>query len=430
MNTISFGLGLLIGMGFWFWQRYLMDRKLKQMLNFMPNNEPEIPLSLVSSLRRNILFIQEEKELLNNDLNHWKSLLENCPLGYLEVDGDNQLIYCNHQARDLLNIQRWQAEDLRLLLEVVRSYELDQIIEKTRNLQQPQQQEWIFYPSHDHFNTVKRSLILQAKTLPLENDKIGVYLENKQQFADLVQSKEQLISDLAHELKTPLTSIKLVAETLQSRLQHQKEGQWLEKMLQEINRLINLVKDSLELNQITNNPQENLKFTLVEIKDLILSAWLTLEPLADQKQLTIEYEGEDNLQIQGDSDRLIQVFVNILHNSIKYSPEQTTIKIETKIFAPIEKNQSILEIKIIDQGQGFNPTDLPHIFERLYRGDSSRTRQIIENQLQLTTGNHVTSGNGLGLAIVKQIIITHGGKITANNHPETGGAIIKIELPL
>jgi two-component system phosphate regulon sensor histidine kinase PhoR len=117
---------------------------------------------------------------------------------------------------------------------------------------------------------------------------------------------------------------------------------------------------------------------------------------------------------------MYQVFVNLLDNSIKYSPPQTTIQISSEV-----SHSPYLEINIIDSGPGFSSEDLPHIFERFYRGDKARYRSPVMENTSTTT----IAGSGLGLAIVRQIIIAHQGMIKAMNHSETGGAWMQIQLP-
>ncbi|MDB9459825.1 ATP-binding protein, partial [Dolichospermum circinale CS-545/17] len=148
-----------------------------------------------------------------------------------------------------------------------------------------------------------------------------------------------------------------------------------------------------------------------------------LEPIAQLKSLSISATGLENIYIKADKSRLYQVFVNLLDNSIKYSPPATTIHIETKIITVNHKQ--ILEINIIDAGIGFAISDLPHVFERFYRGDKARYRSPV-NEVNSTTG---IAGSGLGLAIVQQIVIAHGGSIQAMNHPDTGGAWIQVQFP-
>jgi two-component system, OmpR family, phosphate regulon sensor histidine kinase PhoR len=309
------------------------------------------------------------------------------------------------------------------LLELVRSYELDQLIEQTRDWQKPQVQEWVFHPACEDAKvmTELKSLFLRASSLPLPRGQVGVFLENCQPVLDLKQERDRSFSDLAHELRTPLTAIRLVVETLQGRLEPPLD-RWANRLMQEVDRLINLVQSWLELTQMEHNPTIELNLEMVEMRSLITSAWETLEPIAQRQSLTINYSGLESIQIQADKSRLYQVFINLLDNSIKYSPAGTTIDIETKIISP--DNNQILEINIIDSGVGFAVADLPHVFERFYRGDKARYRSPV-NQVSSTTG---IISSGLGLAIVQQIIFAHGGLIKAMNHPQTGGAWLQIQL--
>jgi two-component system phosphate regulon sensor histidine kinase PhoR len=306
---------------------------------------------------------------------------------------------------------------------LVRSYELDQLIEQTRDWQKPQVQEWVFHPPCEDAKvmTQLKSMFLRASTLPLPTGQVGVFLENCQPVLDIKQERDRSFSDLAHELRTPLTAIRLVVETLLTRLEPPLD-RWVNRLMQEVDRLINLVQSWLELTQIENNPTMQLNLEMVEMRSLILSAWETLEPIAQRQSLSINYTGLENIYIQADKFQLYQVFVNLLDNSIKYSPAETTIDIETNIIST--DNGQMLEINIIDSGIGFAVADLPHVFERFYRGDKARYRSPL-NEVNSTTG---IAGSGLGLAIVQQIIIAHNGAIKAMNHPETGGAWVQLQF--
>jgi two-component system phosphate regulon sensor histidine kinase PhoR len=383
-----------------------------------------IKLLLRPRLRQEIAIVNRQRQDLQQSLSTYQELLDFAPLGYLQVDEENQLLWCNQQAREILYLQRWQPGQVRLLLELVRSYELDQLIEQTRDWQKPQVQEWVFHPPCEDAKvmTQLKSMFLRASTLPLPTGQVGVFLENCQPVLDIKQERDRSFSDLAHELRTPLTAIRLVVETLLTRLEPPLD-RWVNRLMQEVDRLINLVQSWLELTQMENNPTMQLNLEMVEMRSLIASAWQTLEPIAQLQSLSIAYSGLESIKIQGDKSRLYQVFVNLLDNSIKYSPLATTIHIETKIITV--DHRQILEINIIDAGIGFAISDLPHVFERFYRGDKARYRSPV-NEVNSTTG---IAGSGLGLAIVQQIVIAHGGSIQAMNHPDTGGAWIRVQFP-
>ncbi|MBW4607499.1 MAG: PAS domain-containing sensor histidine kinase [Hassallia sp. WJT32-NPBG1] len=431
MLVLVFFLGLAIGIGFWIWQQIQLNRHLRQLLQPFTPHSSKVMLPLIPGLQHQIALVERHQQDLQQSLQTYEKLLDFAPMGYLQVDEENQLLWCNQQAREILYLQRWQPGQVRLLLELVRSYELDQLIEQTRDRSSRQIKEWVFHPSCDNAAAMLElnSLALRAYSLPLPNGQVGVFLENRQPLLDMNAARDRAFSDLAHELKTPLTSIRLVVETLQNRLESPL-NRWVNLLMQEVDRLINLVHTWLELTQIETNPAIELHPEVVEVRSLIASVWATLEPIAQQQQLTLDSSLSEKLWIKADKSRIYQVFLNLLDNSIKYSPPGTKIYVEAKI---ITKNNNYgensppqsVEINIIDSGFGFSKSDLPHVFERFYRGDTARSR---ESQPE---GNSKTviGGTGLGLAIVKQIIQAHGGSIKAMNHPETKGAWLQIVFP-
>ncbi|MUG94926.1 histidine kinase [Scytonema sp. UIC 10036] len=426
MLILGFLLGLAVGIGFWLWQQFQLNNYLAQILQPLTVPSCRVVL-LIPNLRHKIKLVKQQRQQLHQVLQTQKDLLEFAPLGYLQVDEENQLLWCNDQAQKMLYLQRWQPGQVRLLLELVRSYELDQLIEQTRNCQQPQAKQWEFHPSCEDAAAISevKSLMLRGTSLPLPKGQVGVFIENQQPLLDLTKARELALSDLAHELRTPLTSIRLIVETLQERVKSPLD-RWVGRLLQEVDRLINLVQCWLELTQLEANPTIQLNWNLVEVRSLIASAWETLEPLAQRQQIQIAYSGVENFWINADESRLYQVFLNLLDNSIKYSPPSTTIEVEAIIVPGNENlNEPVLEINIIDSGTGFSEADLPHVFERFYRGDRSRSRVTIKDNLS----SSVIIGSGLGLAIVRQIVLAHGGSIKAMNHPKTGGAWLQVQLP-
>ncbi|MFN6516399.1 MAG: sensor histidine kinase [Nostoc sp. CreGUA01] len=429
MLLLGFFLGLAVGIGFWVWQQVQLNRYLKHVLQPLTPHSYKVGLLLTPGLRQEIMLLKQQRQDLQQSLQTYQDLLEFAPVGYLQVDEENQLLWCNQQAQEILYLQRWQPGQIRLLLELVRSYELDHLIEKTRDWQRPQTKEWVFHPSCDNAEEMPtiKSLTLRASSLPLPDGEVGVFLENRQPLLDINQARDRSFSDLAHELRTPLTSIRLVVETLQNRLEPPL-NRWVNRLMQEVDRLINLVQSWLELTQMETNPNMQLQTEVVELRSLIASVWETLEPLAQRQHLSFIYSGPENLWIKADPARMYQVFLNLLDNSIKYSLPSTSIRVQAKILSTNHDggnaDSSSLEINLIDSGVGFSQADLPHVFERFYRGDKARTHSSQDNN---SIGAIV--GNGLGLAIVQQILLAHGGSIKAMNHPETGGAWMQILFP-
>ncbi|BAY63088.1 PAS/PAC sensor signal transduction histidine kinase [Calothrix brevissima NIES-22] len=431
MFLLGFSLGLGLGIGFWMWQQVQLEHYLKRIFKPLNSHYTEVALPLMPRLREQIAVLMQKRQNLQESLETYQELLNVAPLGYLQVDEENQLLWCNKLAKEMLYLERWQPGQVRLLLELVRSYELDRLIEQTRDCQQPRVKEWVFHPSFENAAAMLevKSLALRASSFPLPKGQVGVFLENRQPLLDMNQARERSFSDLAHELRTPLTSIRLVVETLQNRLEPPL-NRWVNRLMQEVDRLINLVQGWLDLTQMETDPTIQLNPETVEVRSLIASVWETLEPLAQQQNLNLSYSGIESVFIKADRSRIYQVFLNLLDNCIKYSLADTTIQVQTKIVSTeateiSNSTSSSLEIDIIDAGVGFSSADLPHVFERFYRGDKARAR----NQIADSHSTPTIVGSGLGLAIVKQIILAHGGWIKAMNHPETGGAWIQLQLP-
>lgn len=441
MPQLEFFLGLALGITLCLGQRWWLNRQIHRLLEVLLPEAISIDLPMWSRLKRAIALTQQYQQHQAEQLTTWQQILQVAPVGFLRVDAENQLLWCNQQAQKLLRIHSsGRLGSTHLLIALVRSYELDQLIEQTRTEQQSQVREWLFYPfSQDAEEIGDRRLgvTLRAHSCLLPDGEIGVFLENRQPLVKLAQSRNQWVSDLAHELRTPLTSIQLVVEMLQGRLDP-SWNQRIERLLYEINRLIHLVQDWLELSQMEIAPSQHLSCKPLNLYGLIHSVWQSLEPLASQKQLTLNYSGGENLSVEADEARLYRVFLNIFDNSIRYSPPESSIQ---AVVSPVTAAESHLaktsqvacgiQIDIIDAGSGFPESDLSSVFDRFYRADSSRTKQVTVASPPMGNGSSLplSTGTGLGLAIVKQIVEAHGGWVTAQNHPETGGACLKIWLP-
>jgi two-component system, OmpR family, phosphate regulon sensor histidine kinase PhoR len=418
-------------------------------------------LSVTSRLLRTIEVLRENNQALEAQLSDWKAIVNTAPIGYLQVDEDNQLIWSNPPAMNLLDIHHYDMNEPRLLLEVVRSYDLDSLIEQARTSRKACQREWNHYPASVEVANVTTPTAhpLRGYALPLQDGKqVGVILESRAEAQKLAQQRDRWTSDVAHELKTPLTSIRLVAETLQSRLEPPLRT-WVDRLLNETIRLSTLVQEILDLSHLETAGNRPLKVNSINLPDLIRSAWLTLEPIAAKKHIILSYQGPDQLHLQGEEARLHRVFVNLLDNGIKYTLPERPILLQVSLIqdpamiTPQQNTATIVQIDLIDGGTGFPADDLPFVFERFYRADPSRARTLepfvaplVSSQVTLSTEAlfakatqtisqeiaplpfQPSSGSGLGLAIVRQIVELHRGTVTARNHPE-GGAWIQIRLP-
>jgi two-component system phosphate regulon sensor histidine kinase PhoR len=449
-----FLLGLAIGLSLLRWHHVQLTHKLKRLTHALQPDTSPWSFSSTSQLMRAITAHLTDCETLTADRETWRHLCHAAPIGVLQVDEENQLLWCNDQAGQLLSIQPPHAANRRLLLELVRSYELDQLIEQTRILQKPCQSDWTFHPVCADPSQLSRQLSrpLRAHSILLADGCVGVFLESRQETVLLAQQRDRWISDVAHELKTPLTSVRLVAETLQMRLEPPLRD-WIDRLLNETIRLSSLVQDLLDLSQLEANPNPNLKLQTVDLTKLIQSTWFSLELLARKKQLQLDYVGPERLLMQLDESRMHRVLLNLLDNAIKYSPPQQAIRVHVSIVANRSQAQDqLVQVEIIDTGLGFPTEALPYVFDRFYRADPSRSRSNIgleasrvhsigkrattasnafADDAQPVSGTQAvpSSGSGLGLAIVRQIVEAHQGWVQASNHPETQGGWLQVFLP-
>jgi two-component system, OmpR family, phosphate regulon sensor histidine kinase PhoR len=415
VSVVFLLLGIAIGsFSGIYWYRAKTLTQLRSILEVLDYRQPEnVSLPVASQLRRKAAQLQQEREYLKSQLKDWQILLQNAPIGYLQLDEDNQILWCNDLTQELLHMENWQPGQQRVLLETVRSYELDKLIQKTRSQKQNQTLEWQFYPSYLDKDTDSVGITLKASTVSLSDRNVGIFLENRQPLIDLSQQRTRWASDLAHELRTPLTSIRLVAETLESKVDADSVH-WLGRMLTEIDRLTRLVQDFLDLNSLEEAPSQNITLRPVEINEIVHTAWQSLEPFASQKQVTLLQVGEGNFSVLADPSRLTQVLINLFDNAIKFSPHKSEIIINSSV------QENYIQLEVLDRGQGFTPKDLPYVFDRLYRGDVSRHQDERDDTM--------TTSNGLGLAIVKQIVLAHKGTVAASNQPQGGGRVV-ISMP-
>jgi two-component system, OmpR family, phosphate regulon sensor histidine kinase PhoR len=431
VKFLWFLAGLVIGSVPLLLYRMRLSQRLRDLTHHLDPSDRRIGLSLTSQLTMAIAHQQEVNYQLEQDLEVWRQILNTAPIGYLQVDAENQLLRCNPFARELLGIAQGSYYPPRLLLELVRSYELDSLIDRVRDTQKPCQKEWTFNPTSVDADDLSalRSMPIRGFAFPLRQDEVGVFLENRQETLTLAQQRDRWASDVAHELKTPLTSIRLVAETLQGRLEAPHRA-WVDRLLAETIRLSELVQDLLDLSQLELNPSQRLRLQPVDLVKLIYAAWQSLEPLATEKHLKLRYDGPESAVVQADEPRFHRVFLNLFDNAIKYSPERQVIQVQVAIQDDPSQKHPYIHIDVMDAGSGFPEKSLPHVFERFYRADPSRVRMHLSRDPVLTSSPvKVSSGSGLGLSIVQQIVEAHHGTVSAKNHPEIGGGWLQILLP-
>ncbi|SHI14144.1 sensor histidine kinase [Clostridium magnum] len=211
------------------------------------------------------------------------------------------------------------------------------------------------------------------------------------ELGSLEKLRQDFISDVSHEIQSPLTSISGFAALLRKgNLSESQISHYANIIETESKRLSKLSENLLRLSNLESE-DHNLNLKKYQIDKQIESILLMLEPQWSAKSITLDVSLQETI-ICGDEDLLSQVFINLLHNAIKFTPKNGSIAVS------LLGNENAIECKISDTGIGISPQDQQRIFERFYKADKSRDRSL--------------GGNGLGLSIVKKIIDLHGGKIS------------------
>ena len=264
---------------------------------------------------------------------------------------------------------------------------------------------------------VMSSLVLRTITKPVGELREGiakmsggdfsarVNVRGKNEFAELAtafngmseklealdRSRNLFVSNASHELKTPLSTMKILIETI-------------------------LYQDPIDPGMTrevlsVNIDSGGMKLSLsdVDLHELLLEQVKRLAPLARENGIELECSAKEALETSGDAVKLQQVIYNVIDNAIKYTPRGGSVQ------ASLIRSGKRAIIRVTDTGIGIPQADLPHVFDRFYRVDKARSR--------------ATGGTGLGLSIVKQIVALHGGTITAESE-EGKGSTFTIDLPL
>ncbi|MDD5363243.1 MAG: ATP-binding protein [Ignavibacteria bacterium] len=210
-------------------------------------------------------------------------------------------------------------------------------------------------------------------------------------------NRNEFLGNVAHEMRTPIFAIQLSLETLVDGAIHDDNVNmdFLNKAFNQSNRLKNLVDDLINISRLEAGMKLSKRY--FSINGLITETINELTGIAKKKHLNVCFEPviKDSTLVFGDSERIKQVLINLIDNSVKHTPERGNIKLATR------KEDKNVFISIEDTGAGIPEEDLPRIFERFYRVDKNRSRDM--------------GGSGLGLSIVKHILELHGTSITVES---------------
>ncbi|WP_462185452.1 two-component system histidine kinase PnpS [Listeria monocytogenes] len=354
--------------------------------------------TLAESLETQMFEIKQNEQRLN-------AIVQNLVSGVMLINVDKQVIMTNRTMYQILGETEITGKPF---YEVIKSFALSQLIEATFETKTIQQKEIILY--------FPREMILDASVSPIlgENGEITgiiLLLHDITQIRHLENVRSEFVTNVSHELKTPVTALKGFAETLLDGAMYDEVllKKFLTIIKEESDRLHRLIMDILALSRIEQNPvAENVE--LVDVDEVIEQSARTIFEMATEKNIrvTIPEKTSASVMIETDRDKLQQIVINLLSNAINYTPVDG--KVEVKL---IEQEAEVI-IEVTDNGIGIPAKDIDRVFERFYRVDKARSRH--------------SGGTGLGLSIVKHLVENYGGRIEVESQEEVGSTF-RVTLP-
>jgi two-component system phosphate regulon sensor histidine kinase PhoR len=344
---------------------------------------------------------------LEEDRQQLRTILSGMVEGVVALDGDQRILFANDRAAELLELTS-PALVGRPIWEVVRQRALIDVVRRALDSPEPQREEITWT------GATPRSLTVHAARLPGPPHHASrgavLVLHDTTEVRRLERLRQEFVANVSHELKTPLSVIKVCVETLQDGAAEDAvhRERFLERIARQGDRLHMLILDLLSLARIEAGG-ELYDFQSAPLEPLVRSCVERLRPRAEARRQTLEVDApEAPASVWADEEAVEQILDNLLDNASKYTPDGGRVRVAWRA----EGDQ--VHVEVCDTGIGIPETDLPRIFERFYRVDKARSREM--------------GGTGLGLAIVKHLVQAMHGSVRATSRVGHGSTF-HVSLP-
>lgn len=344
---------------------------------------------------------------VTEERNEREAILLSMIEGVFAVDAAERLIGMNQAAAKLLRVDPKKSKR-KHIQEVVRNSALQDFVKKALKSQDMVETNFAMSGPEER-NLQARGTVLNDAS----DNSIGavIVLNDVTHIQRLENMRRDFVANVSHEIKTPLTSIKGFVETLQAGAIHDKgdASRFLEIISRQVNRLNAIVDDLLSLSRLEHDPDRfSIAMADVSLKGVLQSSIQACQNRATKQEATIELICDDALKAKINPQLLEQAIINLVDNAIKYSGSNKRVEVSGKL----EPGEIIIQVQ--DWGTGIGQEHLPRLFERFYRVDKARSRDL--------------GGTGLGLSIVKHIAQVHKGFVRADSALGKG-SIFSIHLP-
>ena len=342
-----------------------------------------------------VLEARDAQQRLRGVERRYEAALEAIDMGVVVVDEGEGVVFCNESAS-------WYREGRHG--EAVIAQKIDELIHAAVRGERVEETVALFGPP-------RRTLFVSAMPILAEGDLVGAIalIHDVTELEHSNAIRRDFVSNISHELRTPIGAVSLLAETLVGEHDPEVIDSLAKRLRVEAERLAATVQDLLELSRIEHSGDS--EFSPVAIQGVVGGAHDRVRAAASQRAVTISVEAPDqDLWVRGDRRQLTSAVFNLLDNGIKFSnPGGGSISVE------VQEVHGRVELVVADSGIGIPRTDLDRIFERFYRVDRGRSR--------------MSGGTGLGLSMVRHIVANHGGRVSVES-TEGKGATFTMEFPL
>jgi two-component system phosphate regulon sensor histidine kinase PhoR len=373
----------------------------------LPSADSEEVGALVNALKKMAARLDERLAKVVQQRNEQETILASMVESVLAVDTNQRVIGLNRAAAELFGIEAAKAYG-KPLPEIIRNPEIQTLAAGALSSDRPVEGEITIYGAEER--------VLQAHGTALKDAadrKIGVLLVlyDITRLRRLERVRRDFVANVSHELKTPITAIKGFVETLSGGAIENKEdaGRFLRIVEKHVDRLDSIVEDLLTLSRLEQETESTE--TVLEKKpvgDVLVSAVEVCRPMARSRNIEIRLDAEERVVCDINTSLLEQAVVNLIDNAIKYSDPGSAVGVS------LRRAGSEAVIAVEDRGCGIERQHLPRLFERFYRTDRARSRDL--------------GGTGLGLSIVKHIALVHRGRVAVESEPGVG-SVFSIHLP-
>jgi two-component system, OmpR family, phosphate regulon sensor histidine kinase PhoR len=364
----------------------------------------------IGDLAESIKFMSDQirakiREVTTNKL-RLEAVLLSMFEGVIVIDGSGKIVLINQALRDLLPI----AEDpvSKSTIEIIRNADIQDIVDAVLK-----KQSGVLSKEISLLAPVEKSLIIHAVPVIREgkNEAAVLVFHDITELRRLEAIRKDFVANVSHELRTPISNIQGYAETLLQGAINDKENikEFLEIIHSDSRRLATLINDLLDLSKAESG-KIMLDLGNHNLESMVNSVFDKVSNTGRAKNIRFEIDVSDNSQtIYCDKDKIMQVLLNLVENAVKYTSENGTIKVKAS------KKDDFIKVDVSDTGIGISEEHIPRIFERFYRVDKARSREL--------------GGTGLGLAIVKHIVQSHSGEVWVESTPSKGSTF-SFTLPI